>query len=44
LTYAFSVIEDIIPSTYRKVEINSESEMWKEAMLKEINSLHKNDS
>ena len=27
IAYAFSVIEDVIPSAYRKVEIGSESEM-----------------
>jgi len=44
VAYALSVIEDVVPSTYRKVEISSESEMWKKAMLKEMNSLHKNDT
>ena len=36
---ALPVNEDVIPSTYREAEISSESEMWKKAMLKEINSL-----
>jgi len=44
VAYALSVIEDVVPSTYRKVEISSESEMWKKAMLKEMNFLHKNDT
>ena len=43
VTYALLVIEDAIPSIYRELEINPESELWKEAMLEEINSLHKND-
>jgi len=44
VVYALSVIEDAISSTYRKAEINSESDSWKEAMLDEMNSLHKNDT
>jgi len=40
--YALSVIEHAIPYAYREAEINSEYEMWKEAMLEE--SLHKNDT
>ena len=44
VAYALSVIEDAIPTTYKEAEISSESEMWKEALLKEINSPHKNDT
>ena len=44
VAYTLLVIEDAIPSTYKDVEISSESEMWKEAMLEEMNSLHKNDT
>ena len=43
VAYALSLIEDEIPSTYKKVEISFESEMWKDIMLEEMNSLHKND-
>jgi len=42
VAYAFSVV--VIPSTYRKGEISSESKMKKDAMMEEINSLHKNDT
>ena len=35
VTYALPVIEESISSTYREVEISSESEMWKNAMLEE---------
>ena len=42
VSYALLVIEDAFPSTYREAEISSKSEMWKEAMLEEMNSLHKN--
>jgi len=42
VAYALSVIEDAIPSAYREAKISFESEMRKEAMLEEMNSLHKN--
>jgi len=44
VTYALPVIEEVIPSTYRKAEICSESKMWKDAMEEEMSSLHKNDT
>ena len=44
VAYALLVIKDVIPSTCKEVEISFESEIWKEAMLEEINSLHKNDT
>jgi len=31
-------------STYREAEINSESKMWKNAMMEEMSSLYKNDT
>ena len=31
------------PSTYREAEISLESKMWKNDMMEEMNSLHKND-
>ena len=42
IAYAFPVVEEAIPSTYRKVKISSESKMWKDAMEEEMSSLHKN--
>jgi len=44
VAYALSVVEDVIPSTHREAEISSESEMWKDVMMEEMNSLHKNDT
>ena len=41
---ALSVVEEAILSTYGKVEISSEFKMWKDAMIEEMNSLHKNDT
>ena len=38
MTYALLVIEEGIPSTYKKGKIISELEMWKNAMLKEMKS------
>ena len=44
MVYALSVVEEVIPSRYREAEISSESKMWKDAMIEEMNSLHKNDT
>ena len=44
VTYALSVIEEAISSTYREAEINSESKIWKDAMEEEMSSLYKNDT
>ena len=44
VAYAIPVIEKTIPSTYRNVEISSELEMRKNAMLKEVKSFHKNNT
>ena len=44
VTYALSVVEEAIPSIYMKAEISSESKMWKDDMMEEMNSLHKNDT
>ena len=41
---AFPVIEKAILSTYREVEISSQSKMWKDAMMEEMSSLYKNDT
>jgi len=44
VAYALPIIEKCIPSTYREIKISSESERWKNAMLEEMKSLHKNDT
>jgi len=41
VAYALRIIEQVIPSTYRKAEISSESKMWKDAMMEKMNSLYK---
>jgi len=41
---ALPVVEEVISSTYRKAEINSESKMWKDAMMEEMSTLYKNDT
>ena len=33
LAYALPVVEETVPSTYRKTEISSEPKMWKNAMI-----------
>ena len=42
VAYALSVVEETIPSTYRKAEICSKSKMWKDAIVEEMSSLYKN--
>ena len=37
------VVEDSVPSIFRKVELSSESELWRKAMVEEIESLHVNN-
>jgi len=44
MVYALSIIEEMIPSTYKEVEISSEYKMWNDVMMEEMNSLHKNDT
>ena len=44
VAYTFSVIEESILSTYRAAEISLEFKLWKDAMIKEMNFLHKNDT
>ena len=44
VAYALSVIEEAITSRHRKAEISSEFKMWKDVMMEEKNSLHKNDT
>jgi len=38
------IMEDSIPSTFREVELSSESELWRKSMMDEIESLHVNDT
>jgi len=38
VTYALRIVEEVIPSTYRESKMSSESKMWKDAMMEEINS------
>jgi len=42
--YALPVVEEVIPSTYRKTEISSEFKMWKDVMAEEMSSLYKDDT
>jgi len=44
VAYALPVVEEAISSTYKEVEISAESKMWKDAMMEEMSSLHKNDT
>ena len=44
VAYALPIIEEAIPSTYRKAEISSEFKIWKDTMMEEMSSLHKNDT
>jgi len=44
VAYALPVVDEAIPSTYKEAEINSEFKMWKDAMMEEMSSLHKNNT
>ena len=46
VAYALSVeiVEDSVPSTFKEAELSSESELWRKAMVKEIESLHVHDT
>jgi len=44
VAYALPVVEEAIPSTYMEAEISSKSKIWKDAMMNEMSSLHKNDT
>ena len=44
LAYALPVVEEVIPFTYREAEISLEYKTWKDVMMEEMNSLHKNDT
>ena len=36
IAYVLPVVEEVIPSTFREAEINSEARMWKAAMNEEM--------
>ena len=38
------VVEDSVPSTFREAELRSESELWRKAIVEEIESLLVNDT
>ena len=38
------VVEDSVPSTFREAELSSESELWRNTMVEETESLHVNDT
>ena len=38
------VVEDSVRSTFREAELSSESELWRKAMVEEIESLNVNDT
>jgi len=42
--YKYDCVLETIPSTYRKADICSASKMWKDVMMEEMNSPHKNDT
>jgi len=44
LDYALSVVEECNPVTYREAEISSESKMWKDVIMEEMNSFNKNNT
>ena len=44
IAYTQPVIEETLSPTYKEAEISSESKMWKDAMMNEMSSLHKNDT
>jgi len=43
VAYALPVIE-VISFIYMEADITSKFKMWKDAMMEEMNSLHKNDT
>ena len=38
------VMKDSVSSIFREAELNSECELWRKAMVEEIESLHVNDT
>ena len=39
-----NIMEDSVPSIFREAELSSESELWRNAMMEEIESLHVKDT
>jgi len=44
LAYTLPIVEEAISSTYKEAKISSESKIWKDAIMDEMSSLHKNDT
>jgi len=44
VAYVLAIMEEVIPSTYKKAEISSESKMLKDVMMEDMSSLYKNDT
>ena len=38
------VMKDSVPSTFKKIGLSSESELWRKIIVEEIESLHINDT
>ena len=43
-TLSVEVVGDSVPSSFREAELSFESELWRKAMVEEIESLHVNDT
>ena len=44
VAFVLLVVKEAISSTYREAEISSESKIWNNVMMEEMNSFHKNDT
>jgi len=44
VAYALLIVEEVIPSTYKKAEISSESKMWKDVMVEEMSYPYQNNT
>jgi len=46
VAYALPVeaVEDSVPSNFREAELSSESELWRNTMVEEIESIYVNDT
>ena len=42
-TLPVEVVKESVPSTFREADLRFESELWRTAMVEEIESLHVND-
>ena len=38
------VVEDSVPSSFREAKLSSEFDLWRKAMVEEIESLHVNNT